>query len=172
MAFIGRCVTCGKVGLAGWDINELVMEAMRCRGEATPPVPALGPPLPVGAVVAVLDSSGDRLEDGRRMLCSEWGIKRAIEFSADFDDCDKLLLPVSTDALLLRSPFSLELRRNEDLLLAGTADLILPASRSELSSSLLTLPAPAALLGSDRSCGKPLLRCCCCCCPVVVVAVD
>lgn len=150
------------------------MEAMRCRGEATPPAPVtpeLGPPLPVGAVVAVLDSSGDKLEDGRRMLCRECGIKRPIEFSADLDMRDKLLLPVSPVTLLLRSPFSLELRRNdEDLFEVDTVDLILLASRSELSSSLLTLPAPVALLGSDRSCGKPLLTCCCC--PVVVDVVD
>lgn len=76
MAFIGRWVTCGRVGLAGCDIKELVMEAMRCNGEATPPLPGPAPrpttpPVLPAPVAEGFDSSGDGLEDGRRILCSE-----------------------------------------------------------------------------------------------------
>lgn len=71
----------------------------------------------------------------------------------EFSDL-RVKLPVlfSVGALLLLfllSPFSI----NKDL--AADGALTLP-SRSELSSSLRTLPT--ALLGSDKSCGKPLLR--------------
>ncbi len=54
----------------------------------------------------------------------------------------------------LLSPFSAPDMDRSDLAEEGALTLL---SRSEPSSSLRTLPAPRALFGSDKSCGKPLL---------------
>jgi hypothetical protein len=141
-------------------MSELVIEAMRCRGEATPP---LLPPLAAAAAaaaataaaveVAVLlpDSAlGEGLEDGRKMLCNECEAMKTLgEFS---------VLTVTTageaDLFLLFSiPFSLAIV--SDLFIDFELDFT-STPRSESSSSSLR-PPPAADFGIDKSCGNPLL---------------
>ena len=139
-------------------MSELVIEAMRCRGEATPPLlppvaaataAAAAAAAAVEVAVVLPDSAlGEGLEDGRKMLCNEC---EAMKTLGEFSVLTVTVTAGEADLFLLLSiPFSIVIDLFIDFELDFTS-----TPRSESSSSLRA--PPAADFGIDRSCGNPLL---------------